>query len=215
MTTNYIINDMTPEIMAKYALPSVGVNAYRVYFDFDSKNIVSITNEPDPRYNTYFEVNYDEVEKFLTAKETFYNYKIVITSQNKFEIVPKFLDYGISSTILVNILEVKEHDDAILQIKNNLIDRRWTIELNLDDGAREQYRLVNYRIGLFITSSLNKNFLYRTMSVDLKELVEKGSVAIDHQLDVESLPSKIHLSSIQFFKKYSLRTVYESEIQSN
>ena len=215
MTTNYIINDMTPEIEAKYALPPLGDNSYRVYFDFDSKNILSIKNELDTRYDNYFKVNYDEVEKFLTSKESIWNYKIVITNQSKFEILPKFLDYGISSTILTNILEVEEQDDAILQVKNNLIDKRWVVELNVDDASRAQYSLINYKIGLFVTSSLNRNFLYRTMVVDLKDLVANKLVVIDHLFDVESLPSKIHLSSIQFFKKYSLRTVYESEIQSN
>lgn len=214
MTANnedYIINDMTPELAAKYALPPMTSNIYKVYFDITSKEILAIANEAISKYDTFFEIEYESIEKFLNGSESFSNFRVFLNSKNNFEIIPKIVDQdSIKASVLVDILPTEE--PAFLTINNNVFSKTWSVELDEEEKERLKNKTINYKILIFITSSINKNFLFRTVTVDLKDLVKNGSVSIEHLLKVESFPAKLSLSTVQFFKSYRLRNVYESKI---
>ena len=213
MTTDseFIINDMTPELEAMYALPPIVDNKYRVYFDPISKAILSISNEVNKNFNNYFEASYSEVEKFLSGKESFTRYNVFVTTDSKFKLVPIGLNQAdLKASVLVDIPNTDKVE--FLTVTNLINDKKWQIEV--DPAGRDELAsmLVNYRMFIFITSSKNKNFLYRTLSFDLKDLVFKKSIVFDHESEIESAPLKISLSTVQFFKSCGLRNVYESEV---
>ena len=209
--TEYIINDMTPEIEAMYALPAMTENKYRVYFDPVSKSILSISNEVNSKFSNYFETVYSDVEKFLTGKESHTRYKVFVTSDNKFKLVAIGLNQNdLKSSVLVDIPVSKNSE--FLTISNLIGEKKWRVEVDSKERDELASMLVNYKMVIFITSSFNKNFLYRTITFDLKDLVFKEFIEFDHESDIEGTPLKISLSTIQFFKSCGLRNVYESEV---
>lgn len=208
---NYIIYDLTPEIEEMYAVQPMTQNKYKVYFDPETRNILSITNETHKTFTNYFEIDFSKVEKFLTGEQLYSKYKVILDKENNFEIVPIIInsnDFKFSEIVGIPITEA----DKFLTVKNYIADKKWIIEIDEDERNRLMGRLVNFRMPIFITSSKDRNFLYRVVVFDLTELVAKGQLTVDHISEIESVPSKISLSTIRFFESYGLRNFYEPKV---
>lgn len=201
-----IIDDLTPEVLAQYEVPKVDFSIYKVYFD-TVHNITAITNSTRSTTENYFEVNVTEIENFLNGKENFNNYKVFLNKENQFEIVPKIIKEDFKSSILVSIPYTSSQ--AVLEVVNDLNKNAWVISINEDERDRLRNNIIDYTLRLFVTSSMNKNFLYRTITVDLNKLVNHDNVVIEHKFDIESVPNKIAVSTIKFFDSYGLRNKYE------
>ena len=66
---------------------------FYIYFDLESKNILSITNEQNNSNENYVTKSYEDVQKFLTGELNFNEYKLQedIRVKGTFHIVP--IDY--------------------------------------------------------------------------------------------------------------------------
>jgi hypothetical protein len=201
-----IIDDLTPELVEKYHLPVVDYSIYKVYFD-SVHNIIAITNSTRNTDENYFEINVDEIDQFLTGKENFNNYKVFLNKENQFEIIPKIIKEDFRSSILISIPQTDS--PAVLDVANDLANKNWIIAINEEERSRLRNNIIDYTFRLFVTSSKNKNFLYRIITIDLNKLVNGDSVVVEHKSEIESTPNKIALSTIKFFNSYSLRTIYE------
>lgn len=211
MTDETLVDDLTPEILAKLNAYNNTSDVYRVYFKSDTKEILAITNEESSASDTFFETQFDQVEEFLTGKSNFNLYVVFLNKDQKFEIIPKVIDQtAFKSSALVTIPKLT--DNASLTITNNTFLKVWILELAEEDKLRLANNVINYKFKIFIADSANKNFLYRVLTIDLNDLVTYNKLMINHKHDIENLPNKILLSTTPFLKSYGLRTTYESEI---
>ena len=78
-----------PELLAQaLAISSVPV-IYKVYFDRDTGDILSITNEENIEFTNSIDVDYEEVRPFLLGKKQVSNHKIIFANQTTPTIVSK------------------------------------------------------------------------------------------------------------------------------
>jgi hypothetical protein len=204
-----IINDMTPELLEKFSFAPPPKNI-KVYFDRNTKNILAITNESRTDFTDFFETDSKKVENFLAGKDNFNNYKIFLNASNQFEIVSKIINQDLKASMLVNI--GVSNADASMIIENDILNGQWKLSLKTEERDRLKENIVNYKMTLFVTSSSNKNFLFRSITIDLNDIINKETVLVPHELTIETLPNKIMLSTVKFFDSYALRNVYESKV---
>jgi hypothetical protein len=200
-----IEDDLTPELITKLTPPAQP--KYLLYFDPLTYSILSITNEKSTQLSNYIEIDFDKIEPFLLGKKDPSKFKLILNPSNTFEIVSKVVNQDTKSSILVTVPSTDQ--PASLIIVNNVEHRTWKFLLSEKEQQRLANDIINYSIGIFVTSIHNKNALYRTIDIDLSELVKEGSITVPYQSDIESSDS-IQLITVKFFESYSLR--YESEV---
>ena len=199
MLFEIIEDDLTPELVEKYTLPSMP--QYIVYFDPLTYDILSITNEKKDGLTNFFEIDFEKVKVFLEGKADPSQYKLFLNPSKTFEIISKVINQDSKSSVLVPILPTTE-DASLTVIKTA---NSWKIILSEYEKSRLSHNIIDYSLYIFISSIYNKNFLYRTLVVNLEELVKHGESNFLFESDIENDNSKIMLSTIKFFESYNLK----------
>lgn len=194
-----IEDDLTPEFIEKYTLPTM--QKYMVYFDPLTYDILSITNEKRNDFSNFFEVEFDKIKIFLEGKADPRQYKLILNPSKTFEIISKVINQDSKSSVLVPI--VVNNEDTSLTVVHS--STSWKILISENEKSRLANAIIDYSLYIFITSMQNKNFLYRTISVNLEELIKTGESTFVFEDSIESDRSKIMLSTIKFFESYSLK----------
>jgi hypothetical protein len=194
-----IENDLTPELIEKYSIPLI--SKYMIYFDPVTYDILSMTNEKRKDLTNFFEIDFEKVRPFLEGKQDPRQYKVVLNPSNTFELVSKIINQDLKSSVLVPI-SLSALDSCLNVVHTN---SSWKILLSDNEQKRLTNNIVDYVLYIFITSKHNKNFLYRTVTVNLDELIKNGEVIIPFESSLENDLSKIMLSTIKFFESYSLK----------
>ena len=194
-----IENDLTPELDKKYTLPPM--QKHMVYFDPLTYDILSITNEKRNDLTNFFEVDFDKVKIFLEGKADPRQYKLMLNPSKTFEIISKVINQDSKSSVLVPIL--LNNEDSSLTIIHTL--DCWKILISENEKSRLAHTIIDYSLNIFVTSVKNKNFLYRTIVVNLEELIKNGESTVAFENSIESDRSKIMLSTIKFFESYNLK----------
>jgi len=71
--------DVIPyELIAKSLALSTVVPPYRVYFDKDTGDILSVTNEASTQYDYFVEFEFDIVKDFLNGVSQFKDFKLLL-----------------------------------------------------------------------------------------------------------------------------------------
>jgi hypothetical protein len=195
-----IENDLTPELIEQHSIPLI--SKYLVYFDPLNSSILSITNEKRDDFANFFEIDFEKVKMFLEGKKDPSQYKVFLNPSNTFEIVSKVINQDTKSTMLMTILPSK--DSASLTVVHNSTLSAWKIVLSDEERNRLTNNIIDYSVNIFVTSSRNKNSLYRTLTVNLEDLIKHGEFLIPFEHRIEHEISKIMLSTMKFFESYSL-----------
>jgi hypothetical protein len=194
-----IEDDLTPEFIEKYTLPTM--QKYMVYFDPLTYDILSITNEKRNDLSNFFEVEFDKIKIFLEGKADPRQYKLILNPSKTFEIISKVINQDSKSSVLVPIV-VNDEDTSLTVVHT---PTSWKILISENEKSRLANAIIDYSLYIFVTSMQNKNFLYRTISVNLEELIKTGESTFVFEDSIESDRSKIMLSTIKFFESYSLK----------
>ena len=194
-----IEDDLTPEFIEKYTLPTM--QKYMVYFDPLTYDILSITNEKRNDLSNFFEVEFDKIKIFLEGKADPRQYKLILNPSKTFEIISKVINQDSKSSVLVPIV-AKDEDTSLTVVHT---PTSWKILISENEKSRLANAIIDYSLYIFVTSMQNKNFLYRTISVNLEELIKTGESTFVFEDSIESDRSKIMLSTIKFFESYSLK----------
>lgn len=181
-------------------------NFYKVYFDKETGDIVSITNEDNPNYANFIEFEYADVSEFLTNKKNISHYKLTFVDVSTPQLILKNSED--INTIILTEVPLVDNWNNVLTIENYVILKKWGIQLLLD--RREVYK--NYNLNttfeIFIVDELNQNFIYRTLKVSLKELLENDRVYFPHESKYEESPTlKIFVK--KFFNTYGYQVLYD------
>lgn len=189
--------ELTAEELDKLMNPTPAV--YYVYFD-DEGNIDAITNEKraESSFNVA-EVNYNTAEIFLTGKANFINYRLTLSNKNSYVFVKKIGESDVGLNTLNTIYEQPTEDTACI-VEWNKHTKTWQLYLQNDNAVTTRLS-VNLT---FYVSLVNRNFLVRTIKLDMKDFSNNQKVTIPFSSEVENDISKIVVSTRRFFDSYGL-----------
>ena len=198
------IEYLSEEEIAKALAVSNFSSIYYVYFD-SAGEILSISNERDLNNTaSYIEIEYERIEKFLSNKATFNNYKISLLEENKPTLVKKTQE-SVYKTNTFKMIDASVTDSTMLIVQWQKEKESWNFSI------RESYKKQLKDLGLsskllfFVSLDSNANLLVRTIELDLKDLINapKG-ISIPFYSKFENNIKDINLSTRRFFDSYGL-----------
>lgn len=194
------IEYLSEEEIAKALAPVI--NLYSVYFD-ENGNIDAITNEKKvgSKLNC-IEFDYKRVEKFFKG-ENFINYKVSLADKDTPTIVKKTEDAGTNTNFLIEINQIANNNTTLI-VEWNRSEQCWIFKI--DELYKDQLKLLglNAQLLFFITLKTNQNFLIRTISINIKELIEFGTFKVNWKTHTEEHINKLSVSTRKFFDSYGI-----------
>lgn len=195
---------ITDEEIQKIVNSTESNGLYKIYFDNNTGDILSITNEVNSAYSHYIEVPSTDIEDFLSGKLNYSTYKISYTSPTESKIVQKDAQHD-DQRVLLQIPVLKSFIGA-LSIKNNIDTKQWAFKLNKEEKSYIKKYKINSKLEFYVTFLKNANFLIRTIKIDTIDLAYNDTVYIDHVTLTEQSLNKIKFYTKPFFKSYGLIT---------
>jgi hypothetical protein len=190
--------DIVPyELLAQSLALSTVVLPYRVYFDKDSGDILSVTNEASTVYDCFVEFEFDIVKEFLNGTSQFKNFQVTFIDQNTPRIVSKYED-DISSVFLTNAPKVTNWD-SMFTIENYPTFKKWGFQIRNDQREILKKYNLNTTLEIYIIDKRNMNFIYRTIKVSINELIKKDREIVYYHSDKEGDIDNIAVYVKQFF----------------
>jgi len=179
-------------------------NLYFVYFNEDG-NIDAITNEKklNSKLNC-IEFDYKRVEKFFKTTENFINYKVSLVDKDTPTIVKKTEDAGINTNFLIPINKLPSNDTTLI-IQWDRATKSWIFKI--DDAYKLQLKELglNAQLLFFITLKINQNFLIRSISINITNLVKTGTINVEWITPVEQEFHKLSVTTRRFFDSYGIQ----------
>jgi len=191
----------------KYKITTKRTNkipTYRVYFDDETGNILSITNREQSQFKNHFVVAIQEVEDFLLGTRNMLKHRVVFNvKEQRYQIVSN------QDAIIVYaddlIFRLTTVPDAQIVVQQCLVDKKWKIFAN--DFTKESMKDVGARLEevLFfsITEHGNPNIMYNHYYVSIKDLIEQDAVEFEFTSQEEHDPAQVSVYTNRKFNKYS------------
>lgn len=197
----------------KYKFKTKKINktpTYRVYFDVESGNILSITNRELGKDLGSFIVPIQEVEDFLAGTRNMTKHRVVFNvKEQQYQIVSNQENIIVSADDL--IFRIMNLDNAQIVVQQCLKEKCWKIFASTE--IRKKMKAVGARLEevLFfsITEVGNPNILYNHYYVSIKDIIEKDFVKFNFTSQDELDPKQISVYTNRKFEKYSHEVVYE------
>jgi len=173
---------------------------FYVYFDNETKNILSITNELNTS-KYYITKSFGEVEKFISGEKNFNSYKIIedIRTKGKYDLVPQQYQGEVEDKHYAGIIKkTTTHKDNCIEIiksnssliVNNLMNKSTCKELLAGNDYLKEYYIVDCN---------NRFILHDTFSINLKELAGTKQIKISTNIknkNVSILTSNSHIEHV-------------------
>ena len=80
----------------------------------------------------------------------------------------------------------------------------WELSLSNEERERLKNNIIDYSVYIFITAKNNKNALYRTLVINLEELIKTERYKVTFESNVEKDSAQLMLSTLKFFESYNL-----------
>lgn len=200
--------DIIPYELLEQALSiSKIVPAYNVYYDKDTGNILSITNEICESLLNSFEVEYDLVKDFFNGKKLSSNYKVVFVDQT----TPTIISKNDTDVNLINIDEVNkvDHWDSMFTIENYPLLKQWGFQLRPDQRTILKQHNLNTAFEIFVVDKDYNNMLVKSIKILLKELLENERIYVKHELTKEAdIENRIFVR--KFFSTIGYQILYDT-----
>jgi hypothetical protein len=182
---------------------------YFVYFDKKTGQILSVGNEPEPKFEHAIKTSFEEVEGFLTGKWKFKDYLVGYKRNqdgvSNLAIVP-ITDQGYA--FKNNVFEwITETDDRVeCLVTWNGKNCSW--DFKLDERIKDYYDVVVApKLVFFVTLENDFDFLIRTIFINLADLISTDVISFPFESKIENKIDKISISSKLIFKSYGLRII--------
>lgn len=172
---------------------------FYIYFDLESKNILSITNEQNNSNENYVTKSYEDVQKFLTGELNFNEYKLQedVRVKGTFHIVP--IDYQPPSDYkhpYVTISRTPKHQENSIQFLKN--DSNFVVNNFLDkETCKELISGTDYIKEYYIVKSSNRFILLDSFQINLKEFATQQQLVISTNIMTEDFYILTHNSHIE------------------
>lgn len=200
--------DIIPyELLEKALMASRIAPAYNVYYDKDTGNILSITNETHPDFLNSFEVEYDIVKEFFNGKKVSSNYKVVFVDQTTPVIISKN-DTDVNLIIIDEVPKV-EHWDSMFTIENYPLLQQWGFQLRPDQQVVLKQHNLNTAFEIFVVDKDYNDMLVRSIKIFLKDLLENDRIYIKHEASKEA-DSENRIFVRKFFSTIGYQILYDT-----
>ena len=201
--------DIVPdELLAQSLALSNTVPPYRVYFEKDSGNILSITNEASVHYDCFVEFEFDIVKEFLNGASQSKDFQVTFIDQNTPRIVSKYED-DISAVFLTSVPLVA-HWDSMFTIENYPLLKNWGFQIRNDQRELLKKYNLNTTLEIYVIDNRNMNFIYRTIKVSINDLVNTERKIENYQTDKEGDVANISVYVKQFFSSVGYQILYDT-----
>jgi hypothetical protein len=200
--------DIIPyELLEQALMISRVTPVYSVYYDKDTGNILSITNEPRTDLVNSFEVEYDVVKEFFNGKKFSSNYKVVFVDQTTPVIISKN-DTDVNLIIIDEVPKV-EHWDSMFTVENYPLLQQWGFQLRPDQQTILKQHNLNTAFEIFIVDKDYNNILVRSIKLFLKDLLENNRIYIKHEASKEAdVENRIFVR--KFFSTIGYQILYDT-----
>ena len=188
------------------APPAKKGTGYKVYFEPDTGNIISVTNDVEDRDDyPSVDTTFEDVEDILSGEEFITNVKVIYNTKSKlYELDRNTLDnyvYNINDWLY----ECKDGKNSDIQIIQDLKHTCWKFYISDELKAKlnEQNVTLNVDCHFHITEKNNPNVLHKTLSFPLTELRNKFYIVLpfSEQYEFDGVPVSIY--TIRKFDTYS------------
>lgn len=186
---------------------------YFVYYENRTGTILSVTNEKSDKYENGIEVKFDEIEKFLTGEWQFCNYVVGykrLPSNVTIRCILPATDpmYGFRHNVFEWINDTT-NKNAELYVEWDSPCKSWNFLLNPKLKTTIANEVVLSKLLFFVTLEDDFDFLIRTISIDLQDLLSNEKVSFSFISNKEADISKISISSKLVLRSYGLTIINE------
>ena len=181
--------------------PKKVVPAYYAYYDRKSGRILSVTNEKSSKYEYGIEIQYDDYEKLVTGKVKFEDCAIGnVGSSVALELVPAGWQ-GFKNNLLEQIGAVITPDTEV--IVTHCADK-WIFQLTDDCKRKAESTGLTGSALFFVILGDDFNFLLRTITISVAELVENTSIVVPFESSRECDLAVVSLATKVLFNSYGV-----------
>ena len=174
--------------MVKFVVPTARVNyKYKVYFNKQTGDILSITNSRNTPEGDYFETDYNEVKHLLGDNERIIDWKAVYNTRKfGYDIVSKVIAKA-ELEIDDFIYEIKQCLKAQIYVVQNCKQKMWTVSISqeLRSLLKEKGARLEEILFFSVTANSNPNILIRTFSCSVADLVSRNCVSFEFKSQKE------------------------------
>jgi hypothetical protein len=182
------------------------IDPYRIYFDKETGNIISITNEIADNGYPSVEIEFEKIERFLSGKDNFIFYRVEFDEEDAIKFVNKKESPLAFKSNIVEYVRLVEDNNAMLQVTWN--STKWNFKINKDSLKNPRSKSVNSKINFFITKENNINFLIRSIEIKIKDLTTSDGIDIEFIKPEESTIDEIAMFTLPFFESYGMTINY-------
>ena len=184
------------------------VQTYRCYFDIKTGDILAISNEESSQYESGIIIDYPLYEKFVTGMEQFKDWVVTRTknpdSESGLELVPRMQQELFFKNNMFEWITAKSTKKTELTVHWSPNENMWIFLIS--NKVRQQYYDNKYpmeTLTFFITLETDFDFLVRTITINIKDLV-LDKVCVPFITTVEEKIDKISISTKSLFSSYGL-----------
>jgi len=178
------------------------IDQYRIYYDKENGDIISITNELASIPYENVEVEFATVERFLTGKDNFIFFRIEFDEEDAVKFVNKKESPVVFKSNIVEYIRAVENNEAILQVI--WTKKNWAFKINKEFLKHPRSKSLNSKINFFVTKENNINFLIRSIEIKIKDLIENEYVYIEFVSEEENHIEDIAMFTLPFFESYRM-----------
>jgi hypothetical protein len=190
--------DIIPyELLAQSLALSTVVQPYRVYFDKDSGDMLSITNEESTVYDCFVEFEFDVIKDFLNGISQFKDFQITFIDQNTPRIISKYEDD--IAVVFLTRAPLVTNWDSMFTIENYPTFKKWGFQIRTDQKEILKKYNLNTTLEIYVIDKRNMNFIYRTIKVSINELIKKDREIVYYHSDKEGDVENTVVFVKQFF----------------
>ena len=185
---------------------------YRVYFDIDSGEIQTITNEElTDKDLSSIEVSYEDVEALISGEEPFSVCKVEFDTLLKTYVLKRNSIEDPIYDVNGYIFKVKNDEDADIKVIQDLPNTCWKffISEKLRETIVDKQVSLKTTLSFSITEENNPNILYRTLKFPFSQLVNDFYIIKDFKEQYEFDGKPISVYTIKRFDTYSFEVINE------
>lgn len=198
------------QIEEELVIPKYEPPRFYLYYNNKTGEILSVTNEKSDKHEYGLELEFSEVEKFLTGEHRFIDYVVgyyrVDDKTTQLSVVPKDNDeYSFRHNSFEWIKKTNNPSDLVVEW--NKSSQSWIFRL--DKSISNKYEnLLTPKLVFFVTLEDDFDFLVRTIHFSMDQLIA-DDVTIPFETSLETKINKISISSKLIFNSYSLKVTDE------
>ena len=186
---------------------------YYVYYDKQTGKILSATNEISTRYDYGLEIPFAEFEKFMSGEYKFQDFVVGYKNLNDKSTLSLLLrdrygaDYTFRNSMVVWITEQSKDAECVVEWDKS--NSTWNFYL--DENYKKNYNsaIRDMQLLFFVTLETDFDFLIRTISIRVSDLLESNNISIPFESTMEFKIDKISISTNSILKSYKLKVINE------